>query len=87
MTKIGLLGKDDGCQAGIGHVDADLEENHAEADIDQSQNGQISPIRPIDMNMMLLHIADGQRHEQDAAYEKAEKGQLEWRKGRTGDLQ
>ena len=35
-----VTGKDDGCQAGIGHVDADLEENHAEADIDQSQNGQ-----------------------------------------------
>ena len=36
---------------------------------------------------MLLHIANGQRHEQDAAYEKAEKCQLERRKSRTGDLQ
>ena len=82
-----ITGEDNGCQAGIGHVDPDLEEDHAETDVDQPKDSQIPPIGTIEVDAALLHIADSQRHEQQPADEEPEKGQLERRKCRPGNLQ
>mgnify|MGYP000671181868 CR=1 FL=1 len=82
-----ITGEDNGCQAGIGHVDPDLEENHAETDVDQPEDSQIPPIGTIEVDAALLQIADSQRHEQQPADEEPEKGQLERRERRPGNLQ
>ena len=82
-----ITGEDNGCQAGIGHVDPDLEEDHAETDVDQPEDSQIAPIGTIEVNAALLQIADSQRHEQQPTDEEPEKGQLERRERRPGNLQ
>ena len=82
-----VTGKDDSGQAGIRHVDPDLEEDHAETDVDQPEDSQIAPIGTIEVDAALLQIADGQWHEQQPADEEPEKGQLERRERRTGNLQ
>ena len=82
-----ITGEDNGCQAGIGHVDPDLEENHAETDVNQPEDSQIPPIGTIEVDAALLQIADSQRHEQQPADEEPEKGQLERRERRPGNLQ
>lgn len=82
-----VTGKDDSCQAGVSHVDPDLEEDHAETDVDQPEDSQIAPIRTIEVNAALLQIADSQRHEQQPTDEEPEKGQLERRERRPGNLQ
>lgn len=45
------------------------------------------PIGTIEVDATLLQIADSQRHEQQPADEEPEKGQLERRERRPGNLQ
>jgi hypothetical protein len=87
MTKIGLLEKTIAARLALGHVDPDLEEDHAETDVDQPEDSQIAPIGTIEVNAALLQIADSQRHEQQPTDEEPEKGQLERRERRPGNLQ
>lgn len=81
-----VAGEDDGRQPCIGHVDADLKQDHAEANIYQSQNGQIHPVPLIQANASLPHIAHSKRQKQQPADKKAKKSQLKRRKRRSCDF-
>ena len=80
-------GDDDGGQTGVGHHNANLEQGHAETDIDHAQSQQIDPVARRQMVGPPLQILQGEGQQDETADEKAEKGELECGKSVSGDFQ
>lgn len=80
-------GDDDGGQTGVGHHDADLEQGHAETDVDDTQGQKIPPVAQGEVICPAFQILQGEGQQDESADQKAEECQLEGGEVVPGDFQ
>ena len=79
--KYRITGEDNRCQPCIGFVNPDLEQHHAEHNVNYPQGSDIPPVRCCQMHMSSDQILHCQRKQKQSTNKKTKEGELKCGKG------
>ena len=74
-------------RTGAAHLDADLEKDHADADVDHTEREEIKKIIPVKFQFPPADLPEGEGQEHEASDHEAEEGQLKRHEGAGCDFQ